>query len=87
MTFQQESGIPDKVESEPAAHAEKEGTEREILQVIEDGFHKSTKESSLLHQDSSIPIATVVSQDQGAGLGHQQHREILARETMLAWAM
>ena len=40
--------IPDKVGSEPAAHAEEEGTEREILQVPEDGIHKAAKNIQIL---------------------------------------
>ena len=43
MNFQQESGIPDKVESGPATHAKEEGKEREILQVPKEGIHKTAE--------------------------------------------
>ena len=58
--FQQESGIPDKVESELAAHAEEEGTERRILQVPEEGIHKVAERMKLLSRTVPFPLSLLL---------------------------
>ena len=57
MDFQQESGIPDKIRPQPAAHVEEDEIGRECLQVYEEGIHKATEKIKLLTKTAPFQLS------------------------------